>query len=388
MSERIDFLKKTDLLNGVPDDLFKGIVEAFQEIRAKAGETIFQEGEIGDGVYVVVEGSLNLVTNQVKVLQVESGEWVGELALIDEAPRSASAIAETDALLLKWTREDFMKALKGNPEVVHGILKTLSRKLRQDLALQVKSTVRHERWLQDIQRAHEIQMAMLPDGDLSAEKIVISGYCHPAEDVGGDYYDYLPLEGNQLSLILADVMGHGFYAGLLVAMVKSCLHTQTRTDASPAAVMEAMNRTVFSSVQSGLLMTCCYLVFDFQKQTLNYTNAGHPFPYHYCRATDRMERLDSTDLLLGIPGFQDVHFTTLEMSMEPGDLLVLYSDGIPEAANSDEEEFGEERMAEILLENKDKSAEEIKDSVLDAVTRHCHGMAQADDITLVVAQAL
>jgi CRP-like cAMP-binding protein len=142
MSERIDFLKKTDLLNGVPDDLFKGIVEAFQEIRAKAGETIFQEGEIGDGVDVVVEGSLNLVTNQVKVLQVESGEWVGELALIDEAPRSASAIAETDALLLKWTREDFMKALKGNPEVVHGILKTLSRKLRQDLALQVKSTVR------------------------------------------------------------------------------------------------------------------------------------------------------------------------------------------------------------------------------------------------------
>ena len=388
MPAQIDFLKETELLKGVPDDLMEGISEVFQEIRVKSGEVIFREGEVGDGVYVVVEGSLTLETNQVKVLQLKRGEWVGELALIDEAPRSASAIAETDALLLKWTREDFMKALKGNSEVVHGILKTLSRKIRQDLALHVAATVRHERWRQDIQRAHEIQMAMLPEGNLSRDEIAISGYCHPAEDVGGDYYDYLPLEGNQLSLILADVMGHGFYAGLLVAMVKSCLHTQTRTDASPAAVMEAMNRTVFSSVQSGLLMTCCYLVFDFQKQTLNYTNAGHPFPYHYCRATDRMERLDSTDLLLGIPGFQDVHFTTLEMSMEPGDLLVLYSDGIPEAANSDEEEFGEERMAEILLENKDKSAEEIKDSVLDAVTRHCHGMAQADDITLVVAQAL
>ena len=388
MPVQIKFLKETELLKGVPDDLMEGIIEAFQEIRAKPGETIFQEGEVGDGVYLVVEGSLSLETSQVKVFRVESGEWVGELALIDEAPRSASAIAETETLLLKWTREDFMKALKGNPEVVHGILKTLSRKLRQDLALQVEATVRHERWLQDIQRAHEIQMAMLPEGDLSTEAISISGYCHPAEDVGGDYYDYLPLAGNQLSLILADVMGHGFYAGLLVAMAKSCLHTQTKTDSSPAAVMESMNRTVFSSVQSGLLMTCCYLVFDFQKKTLNYTNAGHPFPYHYCRATDRLERLDSTDLLLGIPGYQDVQFTTVERSLDHGDLLVLYSDGIPEAANTDEEQFGEQRMAEILLENKDKSAREIKDCVLDAVSQHCQGMEQGDDITLVVAQAL
>lgn len=388
MPVQIEFLKETELLKGVPDDLMEGIIEAFQEIRAKPGETIFQEGEVGDGVYLVVEGSLSLETSQVKVFRVESGEWVGELALIDEAPRSASAIAETETLLLKWTREDFMKALKGNPEVVHGILKTLSRKLRQDLALQVEATVRHERWLQDIQRAHEIQMAMLPEGDLSTEAISISGYCHPAEDVGGDYYDYLPLAGNQLSLILADVMGHGFYAGLLVAMAKSCLHTQTKTDSSPAAVMESMNRTVFSSVQSGLLMTCCYLVFDFQKKTLTYTNAGHPFPYHYCRATDRLERLDSTDLLLGIPGYQDVQFTTVERSLDHGDLLVLYSDGIPEAANTDEEQFGEQRMAEILMENKDKSAREIKDCVLDAVSQHCQGMEQGDDITLVVAQAL
>ena len=387
MPTQIQFLKETELLNGVPDDMIEGISAAFQEVRAKPGETIFKEGEVGDGVYLVVEGSLTLENNQVKVLQLESGEWVGELALIDDAPRSASAIAKTDTLLLKWTREDFMEALKGNPEVVHGILKTLSRKLRQDLALQVESTIRYERWLQDIQRAHEIQMAMLPEGDLSTDEITISGYCHPAEDVGGDYYDYLPLAGNQLSLILADVMGHGFYAGLLVAMAKSCLHTQTRIDLSPAAVMEAMNRTVFSSVQSGLLMTCCYVVFDFQKKTLNYTNAGHPFPYHYCRATDRMERLESTDLLLGIPGFQGVNFTTLERRMDSGDLLVLYSDGIPEAADADEEEFGEERLAEILLENKDNSAEEIKDCVLDAVSRHCRGMEQGDDITLVVAKA-
>jgi serine phosphatase RsbU (regulator of sigma subunit) len=388
MPGQTQFLRETELLKGVPDDLIEGISDAFQEVRAKPGDTIFKEGEVGDGVYLLVEGSLSLETNKVKVLRLESGEWVGELALIDEAPRSASAIAETDALLLKWPREDFMEALKGNPEVVHGILKTLSRKLRQDLALQVESTVRHERWLQDIQRAHEIQMAMLPEGDLSTEAITISGYCHPAEDVGGDYYDYLPLAGDQLSLILADVMGHGFYAGLLVAMAKSCLHTQTRIDSSPAAVMEAMNRTVFSSVQTGLLMTCCYLVFDFRKKTLNFTNAGHPFPYHYCRATDQLERLDSTDLLLGIPGFQDVNFTTVERRLDHGDLLVIFSDGIPEAADADEEEFGEERMAQIVLENKDDSAQEIRDCVLDAVSRHCQGMEQADDITLVVAKAL
>ena len=123
MLGQTQFLKETELLRGVPDDLIGGISDAFQEVRASSGETIFKEGEVGDGVYLLVEGSLSLETNKVKVLRLESGEWVGELALIDEAPRSASAIAETDALLLKWTREDFMKALKGNPEVVHGILK-------------------------------------------------------------------------------------------------------------------------------------------------------------------------------------------------------------------------------------------------------------------------
>ncbi|MDA2933748.1 SpoIIE family protein phosphatase [Acidobacteria bacterium AH-259-D05] len=388
MTDRTEFLKTTNLLSKVPDNLITRISGMLQEIQAKTGEIIFREGDVGDAVYVVVEGSLALETNKVQVLQLRRGEWVGELALIDDAPRSASAIAKTDVLLLKWTREDFIKAVAGNTEVVRGILKMLSGKLRQDLALQVESAVRQERWRQDLKRAHEIQMAMLPEEELSTEQIEISGYCHPADDVGGDYYDYLLLGQDRLSLILADVMGHGFYAGLLVAMTKSCLHTQTRIDSSPVAVMEAMNRTVFSSVRSGLLMTCCYLVVDFQKHTLTYTNAGHPYPYHYCRSTDQLERLNSTDLLLGIPGFQDAPFTAQKRKVGQGDLLVLYSDGIPEAEDAKEKEFGEERLGQIILENKDKSAAQIKDCVMDALSRHCQGMDQSDDVTLVVAKTL
>ena len=387
--DKVAFLNTTELFAEAPESLLAQISESMQEIEVKAGKTIFREWDLGDAIYFVVHGTVGLEKKGIKLLTRGRGECFGEFALLDAEPRSTSAVAETDVLLLKWGRKDFQQALLQNREVAFGIFKMLTGKLRQDVTLQVESAREQERLQQDLRRAHEIQMAMLPQEYLSTETIEISGYCKPAADVGGDYYDYLFFEDNNLGVIICDVTGHGFYSGLFVAMAKSCLHTQARIDYSPEKVMEAMNRAVSISMKRGLLMSCCYILIDLKNNLLTYSNAGHPCPYHYNLSKNSLEQLSPTDnMLLGIPGFEESEFTTEERKWEKGDLLVLYSDGITEAEDANEEMFDEERLENVILENREKSANDIKDCILNTLSLHCNGMVQSDDVTLVVAKAL
>jgi len=387
MKDKVVFLNMTDLFAEVPEHLLMQISKSMQEIEVKAGETIFREWDLGDAVYLVVRGTVGIEKKGIKLLTRSRGECFGEFALLDAEPRSATAMAETDVLLLRLDWKDFQKILSQSREVAFGIFKMLTGKLRQDVTLQVEIAREQERWQQDIRRAHEVQMAMLPQGNLSTENMELSGYCRPAADVGGDYYDYLLLEDDKLGIIICDVTGHGFYSGLFVAMAKSCLHTQAKIDYSAEKVMEAMSRIASISIQTGLLMSCCYILIDFRNHILTYSNAGHPYPCHYSRSVNSLERLFSTDMILGIPGFEESKFTKEERKWGEGDLLVLYSDGITEAENANEEPFGDGRLGRVILENRGESATYIKDCILNALSLHCKGMVQNDDITLVIAKA-
>ena len=157
MENQIDFLKSVDLLAGVPNDLLVQIGEQMEEIQAKAGTTIIRSGDPGDAVYLVVEGSLRLEREGILLVSRQRGECVGEFALIDDAPRSASVVADTDVLLLRWEREDFQKAFSQSLEVACGILRILTGKLRQDIAMQVEVGLEQKRWREELERAHEIQ---------------------------------------------------------------------------------------------------------------------------------------------------------------------------------------------------------------------------------------
>lgn len=395
--DRIPFLKTTTLLTKVPESHLMEISKSMAEIEVNAGTTIFCEGDVGDAVYLVVDGAVGIEKNGIELVTRSRGECVGEYALIDDGPRSTSVIAKTDVLLLKWERKDFQRALLQSHELTLGIVNILTGKLRQDVTREVEAALEQERRRQDMRRAHDMQMAMLPEEEFSTERVEISGYCHPADDVGGDYYDYLLFEDDKLGMIISDVTGHGFYSGLVVAMAKSCLHTQAKIDYSPEKVMEAMNGTISMSIPKvqdngieplSVLMSSCYILIDFRNHTLAYSNAGHPYAYHYSSSGDSLERVLATDIILGIPGFEDTKFTAEERAWGKGDLILLYSDGIPEAEDANKEQFGDERLEKIILANKEKPAAYVKNCILNEVINHCKGMAQSDDITLVIAKAL
>ena len=262
MSERLDFLRSTELLAAVPPALVSKIDGCLEEVNLQAGATLFEEGEEGDAVYLVVDGRLRLESGGMTLISRARGDCVGEIALIDDEPRSAAAIADTPVRLLRWERRDFQETLSQDPEVARGIFKMLTAKLREDVKGTVRRERERERWRQDLARAREIQQGMLPAPRLLTEGIELAGMCSQASEVGGDFYDYLCPDADTVGVIVGDVTGHGFYAGLFVAMAKSCLHTQARAGYAPREVMHAMRYTLDLSIQRRLLMSCCYVLFE------------------------------------------------------------------------------------------------------------------------------
>ena len=244
MVDRVALLMESELFSGVSEALLREIDAPLGNVSYRAGERIFAQGDLGDAVYVVSRGTLSLEVDGMTLLYRQPGECVGEFALIDDEPRSAAAIALTDVELLRWERRDFQETMSRHGDVARGIFRMLTGKLRQDVESKVSMQLERERWQQDLARAREIQMGMLPAGPLSAPGIEVTGYCQPAAGVGGDYYDFLELPGRRTGLIIGDVTGHGFYSGLFVAMANSCVHTQSGFSYAPAAVMSALRNAL------------------------------------------------------------------------------------------------------------------------------------------------
>ncbi len=387
MSDRLAFLRTTELLSAVPEALVANIDRTLEEVNLAAGEVLFNEGEEGDAVYLVVEGKLRLESGGMTVIRRARGDCVGEIALIDDEPRSAAAIADTPVRLLRWERRDFQETLGQDPEIARGIFKMLTAKLRED----VKSTVRLERerehWRQDLVRAREIQQGMLPAGRLLTESIELAGVCSQASEVGGDFFDYLCADGDSVGLIVGDVTGHGFYAGLFVAMAKSCLHTQTRFSFDPQEVMQAMRRTLDLSILRRLLMSCCYVLFEPGARRLHYANAGHPYPYLYRAREGFLHRLQALDPILGALDVAADGYAKRTMPWEPGDVLVMYTDGVTEARDDAGRMFEHEALEACIAETEGHSAEAIRDRILERISAHAGDGTQDDDLTLVVARA-
>jgi sigma-B regulation protein RsbU (phosphoserine phosphatase) len=263
----------------------------------------------------------------------------------------------------------------------------LTGKLRQDVKSAVRLEREAERWRQDLARAREIQQGMLPGERLLTDRLELAGVCSQASEVGGDFYDYLCPDDASVGLIIGDVTGHGFYAGLFVAMAKSCLHTQARQSVDPREVMAAMRRTLDLSLQRRLLMSCCYILFDAGLGCLHYANAGHPYPYLYRASDQSMTRLEALDPILGALDASAGEYAQHTLPWAPGDMLVMYTDGVTEARDGEGRMFEHDALEACIAAAPEDSAQSILKRILEAVSSHAGDGSQDDDLTLVVVKA-
>jgi serine phosphatase RsbU (regulator of sigma subunit) len=254
--------------------------------------------------------------------------------------------------------------------------------MTDDLKRYLEELVENERIKQELITASAIQMSMLPLADPKIEGYEIVSYFRPAKEVGGDYYDYLPLKKDKLALVIGDVSGEGISAGLLMAMAKSCLLNQIRVSDKVPDVMFAMNNMVHEALRKRLLMTLCYSVLDISSRVLRFTSAGHHFPYLYSRKTRELSALESVAYPLGVR--KNMVYKEKKVKLRRGDRLILYTDGIIEARNPEGEEFGFDRFEEVILSYAEVSAREIREGILNKLTDFTRGEPQLDDITLVV----
>ncbi|MGD2114293.1 MAG: SpoIIE family protein phosphatase [Acidobacteriota bacterium] len=255
-----------------------------------------------------------------------------------------------------------------------------------------RDALEKERYARDMQLAAEIQRQILPKGVPSLPGYEIAGWNRPAREVGGDYYDLLPLasgvdEGaggkriSRLGVALGDVSGKGVPAALMVSTLHSAIRLlMGRVETGPRLV-ERLNRHILASSAPNKFITLLVGELDAESGVFRYVNAGHN-PGLLLRADGSVERLDPGGLPVGLlPGGS---YRADRAELAPGDLLCLYSDGITECASPAEEELGEERLIELLRGVADRPVGDVLEVVEEAVTGFAEGAAQGDDQTMVL----
>jgi serine phosphatase RsbU (regulator of sigma subunit) len=203
--------------------------------------------------------------------------------------------------------------------------------------------------------------------------------------VGGDYYDFLEMGEGRIGIALADIAGKGFPAALIMANLHATLRSRTAAELLDLPrQLESVNQLLFRFTETSRYATLFLGIYDDRERRLVYANCGHP-PALLLRADDRVERLGCTAPALGL--FEEWSCATGEVRLDQGDVAVIYSDGITEAWSDAGEEFGEQRLVELLRGQRRAGAPRLLDAVLRAVGEFS-GREQEDDQTLVVARAL
>ena len=390
-ADKIRFLQQTELFAELPETELKLICQRTSEVAYPAEATLFEEGDEGDSLYLMVEGEVSIIKAGTEVLFFnEKGYCLGEIALIDNKPRSATVKTVKPTQFLRITRDDFYNAMAREPRIGSGMFRVLNDKIRRDLEIQMSAIRKEIAQEESMRLAAAVQQSILPAQEISHPCVASAGYCQPANSVGGDYYDYLSLSDNRVAIFIGDVMGHGYHSAMVAAMTKSCLQTQIQFDASVPEVMKAVARVVEEDSQAFIYMTCCYLIIH-PDNRLEFANAGHPQMLLYRaepeKGKDDPIELESRFMPAGFPKFDGpTQYNSSEVKWYPGDLLVLYSDGITEAFNPDAEMYGLERFKALIAEKQHLTPAEIKAEILNDLRAYQRGESTTDDITLVVAK--
>jgi sigma-B regulation protein RsbU (phosphoserine phosphatase) len=264
-------------------------------------------------------------------------------------------------------------------EEIAAIIAAHSTTLIQNARL-VKDKTRIE---EQLNLAHEIQLNLLPKSPPHIEGYDIAGRSTPAQSVGGDYFDFIPIDDARNAVCLGDVSGKGMPAALLMANVQATLRAQTMIDMPVDELVNHANTLLYRCTNDESFVTLWYGVLDSAAHTIDYCNAGHDPPF-LMSANGAVKRLASTGLAVGVLD----HFTYKKnsISMEPGDVLVVYSDGVPDMVNETDGQFGEERLQAEIAEHRAESAGALVKHILKAVTEHAGKAPQFDDLTLIVVK--
>ena len=234
---------------------------------------------------------------------------------------------------------------------------------------------------EEMKIAYNIQMGLLPKGAPMIEGYDLAGKSLPAKSVGGDYFDLIRLGDGRLFFCLGDISGKGMPAALLMSNMLATLRGQNLDLTTPGSIMNYSNEHMFRNTDPERFSTLFLGVLDPENAELTYSNAGHNLPF-IVNETGSVKRLETGNIVLG--AIEDVTYTEDSVKLEKGDTLLIFSDGISEAINPDEEEFGEDPLPALVNANRESTAMGLIDTIIEEVIRHAGKAPQRDDMTMLV----
>jgi sigma-B regulation protein RsbU (phosphoserine phosphatase) len=263
--------------------------------------------------------------------------------------------------------------------------------LASQVAIIIEKVMLHENLIEkkrlegQLEVARQVQLELLPSRDPELAGYDISAYNFPTEEVSGDYYDWVKIYDDQIGLVIADVAGKGVPAALLMAFLRASLRAATHIGYSAQISMAKVNYLLWESIERNQFVTAFYGILDVTNKTLTYTNAGHNPPI-LLKQNGEFSFMERGSVPLGM--FKDTRYHEYYLTTEPGDVIVLYTDGVTEAQNLQGEEFGRERLAEAVKANRELGARELITALHTEVVEWTDGRGATDDVTFFVIKAL
>ncbi len=540
MAVRTQLLKRFPFFQTLPPSDLRRLAAATTRHELAANTIVFQENDVGDAFYMIVTGDVEIysqdgtIENRLNILH--AGDWFGELALIDNQPRSGSARTLTHTVLLALPKAEFRYLVTSHPVALYTLVATTQQRLRErdrayeaelrtrlrqleqlhqtllditrhldrahaleaireravellrsaggelylydnkqhllvpqnpelpnvpnyrvgegctgrafqagrpqqqsgrnarfelaapiklvdrtgverslgvlcvfraadgvpyasedetllslfasQAAIVIENTELHntrlakERLDTELADAQRVQRSLIPSSAPHPPGYQIAALWHPAKQVSGDYYDFIPLENGRLALVLGDVSGKGLDAALFMANARSILRASAQMGGTPSEIIRHANNTVSEDSFEGMFVTMVFAILDPIAHTLTYVNAGHNHPYVWRTRSQLLEELGGGNRALGITPEYD--YVSDEITLDHGDMVILYTDGVTEATAADGTLFGDRRLAELIRANAAATARQLTRELDSCVRTFTGSEPQSDDITVVI----
>jgi sigma-B regulation protein RsbU (phosphoserine phosphatase) len=238
--------------------------------------------------------------------------------------------------------------------------------------------------LRDVELAAQVQRMFLPVGTPVIDGLEIAGMMRPFKSVGGDYYDYIPINANTIQIAIGDVSGKGVSAALLMSATAAAMRLEAGRDRNVLQQVERLNAEIGAVSDAEHYVTLLVAVIDTQKRMIRYVNCGHNSALLFQASTHTLKRLDSSCPPIGLSPNENCELASAELA--PGDVLVFYTDGVTEAENLLAEEFGMGRLSAILQRSSSLSAKGLMDDIFSSAANFSKDVGFGDDVTILVVK--
>jgi serine phosphatase RsbU (regulator of sigma subunit) len=404
-------IRDIPLFVDLPSSEIQYLAETLQARKVPEGTVLLQEDQSEGDLFILLDGEVEIIkalgTGDERLLAVrEASTFLGEMSFFSEDGRhTASVRAKTPLQVMEMSRADFDALLNRHPPMAYGLVRTLSQRLDESEDLTIEDLRRKNRELlraykeleaaqeqiiekekleRELEVARDIQMSILPRELPQLPCFDFGSLIEPMAAVGGDFFDVIPLGDDKLGIVAGDVSDHGVPAALFMAMTVTLLRAASRRISEPIEVLRSVNQNLLEMNDTGMFVTILYGVMNCATREFEYARAGHTLPMLLDTKGEVVVLDHDSGQLLGL--FPDPLIDVQRISLQPNNLLLVYTDGLAEAENSEGVMFGKERLHNTLRVGKKNSAQDICGAVWDSHTEFRGEIAQHDDVTLLVVK--